>query len=281
MPIVSLRQLLDDAAEHGYALPAFNVNNLEQIHAILQAARAVESPAILAVSAGGRAYAGEPFMRHLLLGAAEVYPEIPMAIHQDHGATLAFGTASNTGNIQMSFDKTPVSGPDIARGSDILTLNGIVQVGLGPPGDLRMLTDMYVLKLSYDLGSPALAYMIQNTGTGWINAVAMNSNQQGSVFNPSNDGITFVNDGGASAFNESYETYLFNNGGVPTLGDYGYFGGIAWAVLDHTQTGSGISEFAVTAVPVPEPGTYAMIFSGFGMLIGFRRLRRRSFAAKE
>lgn len=89
MPLVSMRQLLDDAAEHGYALPAFNVNNLEQIHAILQAARAAESPAILAVSAGGRSYAGEPFLRHLLLAAVEAYPEIPMAIHQDHGATLA------------------------------------------------------------------------------------------------------------------------------------------------------------------------------------------------
>ena len=84
-----MRQLLDDAAEHEYALPAFNVNNMEQIRAILDAAQACESPAILAVSAGGRAYAGEPFMRHLLLAAVEAYPGVPMAIHQDHGATLA------------------------------------------------------------------------------------------------------------------------------------------------------------------------------------------------
>ena len=89
MPLVSMRQLLDHAAEHGYALPAFNVNNMEQIHAILQAAQGVDSPAILAVSAGGRKYAAEPFMRHLLLAAVEAYPTVPMAIHQDHGASPA------------------------------------------------------------------------------------------------------------------------------------------------------------------------------------------------
>ncbi len=94
MPLVSMRQLLDHAAEHGYALPAFSVNNMEQIHAILEAARDAGSPAILAVSAGGRRYAGEPIMRHMLLGALEMYPEIPIATHQDHGASVSVCVSS-------------------------------------------------------------------------------------------------------------------------------------------------------------------------------------------
>lgn len=89
MSLVSLRQLLDHAAEHGYGVPAFNVNNMEQVKAILEAAAATESPAILQASAGARKYAGEHFLRHLCLAAAEAYPEIPIVIHQDHGASAA------------------------------------------------------------------------------------------------------------------------------------------------------------------------------------------------
>ncbi len=89
MPLVSMRQLLDHAAEFEYGLPAFNVNNMEQLHAVLGAAREVDSPAIIAASAGARTYAGEPFLRHLMLAAVEAYPTVPVAVHQDHGATLA------------------------------------------------------------------------------------------------------------------------------------------------------------------------------------------------
>lgn len=89
MALVSMRQLLDHAAEHGYGLPAFNVNNMEQIHAIMEAAREVESPVIIQASAGARKYAGEPFLRHLMLAAVEMYPDIPVAMHQDHGASPA------------------------------------------------------------------------------------------------------------------------------------------------------------------------------------------------
>ncbi len=87
MPLISLRQLLDHAAEHDYGLPAFNVNNLEQIQAIMQAAEAVDSPVILQASAGARKYAGEPFLRKLVEGAIEMYPNIPICMHQDHGAS--------------------------------------------------------------------------------------------------------------------------------------------------------------------------------------------------
>ena len=86
MALITLRQLLDHAAEHGYGMPAFNVNNMEQIHSIMQAADEVNSPVILQGSAGARSYAGEPFLRHLVTAATEMYPHIPIVMHQDHGA---------------------------------------------------------------------------------------------------------------------------------------------------------------------------------------------------
>ena len=87
MALVSLRQILDHAAEHGYGVPAFNVNNLEQIQAIMEAAQETQSPVILQASAGARKYAGEPYLRHMVLAAVESHPEIPIVLHQDHGAS--------------------------------------------------------------------------------------------------------------------------------------------------------------------------------------------------
>lgn len=87
MALISLRQLLDHAAENDYGLPAFNVNNMEQVKAIMEAADAVNSPVILQGSAGARKYAGEPFLRHLILAATEAYPHIPVCMHQDHGTS--------------------------------------------------------------------------------------------------------------------------------------------------------------------------------------------------
>ena len=89
MALISLRQLLDHAAEHGYGVPAFNVNNLEQIHAIMQAAQETMSPVILQASAGARKYAGEAYLRHMVLAAVESHPDIPVVLHQDHGASPA------------------------------------------------------------------------------------------------------------------------------------------------------------------------------------------------
>ena len=85
MALVSLRQLLDHAAEHGYGIPAFNVNNLEQVQAILAAAHAVDAPVIMQASAGARKYAGDAFLRHLIEAAVESYPNLPIVMHQDHG----------------------------------------------------------------------------------------------------------------------------------------------------------------------------------------------------
>ncbi|MCS6944117.1 MAG: class II fructose-bisphosphate aldolase [Sutterellaceae bacterium] len=89
MALVSLRQLLDHAAEHGYGVPAFNVNNLEQVQAIMEAAHEVEAPVIMQASAGARKYAGELFLKHLIQAAVESYPHIPIAMHQDHGQSPA------------------------------------------------------------------------------------------------------------------------------------------------------------------------------------------------
>jgi fructose-bisphosphate aldolase class II len=89
MSLISLRQLLDHAAEHQYGVPAFNVNNLEQILAIMQAADACDSPVILQASAGARKYAGEAFLRKMVEAAIETYPHLPVCMHQDHGASPA------------------------------------------------------------------------------------------------------------------------------------------------------------------------------------------------
>ncbi|MCF6325214.1 MAG: fructose-bisphosphate aldolase class II [Gammaproteobacteria bacterium] len=106
MALISLRQLLDHAAENAYGMPAFNVNNMEQVHAIMRAADAVNSPVIMQGSAGARAYAGEPFLRHLILAAVEQYPHIPVVMHQDHGSEPAVCLRS----IQSGFSSVMMDG---------------------------------------------------------------------------------------------------------------------------------------------------------------------------
>ncbi|HEY5960492.1 MAG TPA: class II fructose-bisphosphate aldolase [Polyangiaceae bacterium] len=85
MPLVAMRQLLDHAAENGYGVAALNVNNMEQIQAIMEAARETDSPVIVQASRGARAFTNDNFLRHLMLAAAELYPELPICMHQDHG----------------------------------------------------------------------------------------------------------------------------------------------------------------------------------------------------
>lgn len=106
MPFISLRQLLDHAAEHGYGVPAFNVNNLEQVRAIMRAANTTDSPVILQMSAGARAYAGPHFLRHLMYAAIEEWPHIPICMHQDHGASPAVCQRS----IQCGFTSVMMDG---------------------------------------------------------------------------------------------------------------------------------------------------------------------------
>jgi fructose-bisphosphate aldolase class II len=89
MPLVPMRLLLDHAAENDYGLAAFNVNNMEQIQAIMEAARETESPVIVQASRGARSYSQDNYLRHLMLAAAELYPELPIVMHQDHGNSPA------------------------------------------------------------------------------------------------------------------------------------------------------------------------------------------------
>ena len=111
MALISLRQLLDHAAEHSYGVPAFNVNNLEQTRAIMEAADATNSPVIMQASAGARKYAGAPFLRHLILAAIEEFPHIPVVMHQDHGVSPAVCQRS----IQLGFSSVMM---DVSLGTD-------------------------------------------------------------------------------------------------------------------------------------------------------------------
>lgn len=117
MSLVSMRELLDHAAENGYGIPAFNVNNLEQVQAVMAAADEVGAPVILQASAGARKYAGEAFIKHLIQAAIEQYPHIPLVMHQDHGQTpaicqgaidLGFSSVMMDGSL-MEDGKTPAS----------------------------------------------------------------------------------------------------------------------------------------------------------------------------
>ncbi|MDB5801641.1 MAG: fba [Rhodocyclales bacterium] len=106
MALVSMRQLLDHAAENAYGLPAFNVNNLEQVTAIMEAAAELDSPVIMQASAGARKYAGEAFLRHLISAAVEAYPHIPVVMHQDHGQSPAVCMAA----IRSGFSSVMMDG---------------------------------------------------------------------------------------------------------------------------------------------------------------------------
>jgi fructose-bisphosphate aldolase class II len=106
MALISMRQLLDHAAEFGYGVPAFNVNNLEQMRAIMEAADKTDSPVIVQASAGARKYAGAPFLRHLILAAIEEFPHIPVVMHQDHGTSPDICQRS----IQLGFSSVMMDG---------------------------------------------------------------------------------------------------------------------------------------------------------------------------
>lgn len=117
MALVPMRLMLDHAAENGYGIPAYNVNNMEQIQAIMRAADETDSPVILQASRGARTYAGENFLRHLVLAAVETYPHIPIVMHQDHGnspATCYSAIKNNFTSVMMDGSleadaKTPAS----------------------------------------------------------------------------------------------------------------------------------------------------------------------------
>jgi fructose-bisphosphate aldolase class II len=115
MSLVSMRQLLDHAAEHEYGIPAFNVNNLEQVQAVMQAAHEVGAPVILQASAGARKYAGEAFIKHLIAAAQESWPHIPLVMHQDHGQSPAICQ----GAMDLGFSSVMMDGSLEADGKTV------------------------------------------------------------------------------------------------------------------------------------------------------------------
>src|SRR6266496_6015437 len=104
MPLVSMRQLLDEAAKGGYGVGAFNVNNMEQIQSIMEAAKETNSPVIIQASRGARSYSQDKFLYHLMLAAAELYPEIPLVMHLDHGNSFRSEEhTSNSSHVEISY----------------------------------------------------------------------------------------------------------------------------------------------------------------------------------
>ena len=124
MALVSMRQLLDHAAENGYGLPAFNVNNLEQVQAIMEAANEVNAPVIMQASAGARKYAGEAFLRHLIDAAVEAYPHIPVVMHQDHGQSPAVCLTA----IRSGFSSVMMDGSLLEDGKSVASYEYNVEV---------------------------------------------------------------------------------------------------------------------------------------------------------
>ena len=124
MALVSMRELLDHAAVQGYGIPAFNVNNLEQVQAVMAAAHETGAPVILQASAGARKYAGESFIKHLIQAAVEAYPHIPLVMHQDHGQNP--GVCQ--GAIDLGFSSVMMDGSLEADGKTIASYDYNVEV---------------------------------------------------------------------------------------------------------------------------------------------------------
>lgn len=124
MALVSMRELLDHAAVNGYGIPAFNVNNLEQVQAVMEAAKETGAPVILQASAGARKYAGEPFIKHLIEAAIEMYPNIPLVMHQDHGQNPDVCQ----GAIDLGFSSVMMDGSLEADGKTIASYEYNVEV---------------------------------------------------------------------------------------------------------------------------------------------------------
>ncbi|WP_303785822.1 class II fructose-bisphosphate aldolase [Azovibrio restrictus] len=166
MPIVSMRQLLDHAAENGYGLPAFNVNNMEQVWAIMEAANELNAPVIMQASAGARKYAGEPFLRHQILAALEAYPHIPVVMHQDHGQSPAVCMAA----IRSGFSSVMMDGSLQADGKSVASYEYNVEVtrkvvefshaiGVSVEGELGVLGSLETMKADKEDGHGAEGHM--------------------------------------------------------------------------------------------------------------------------
>ena len=168
MPIISLKQLLDCAAEASCGIPAFNINNIEQVRAIMQAADQTNSPVILQQSAGARAYAGPSFIPHMVKAALEEWPHIPVCLHQDHGASHAVCLRS----IQQGFSSVMIDGSlleDMSTPSDfdynVTVTQQVVQsahaCGVSVEGELGCLGSLETLRAAKEDGSGAHGQLSQ------------------------------------------------------------------------------------------------------------------------
>ena len=166
MPLVSMRQLLDHAAENQYGLPAFNVNNMEQVWAIMEAANELNAPVIMQASAGARKYAGEPFLRHQILAALEAYPHIPVVMHQDHGQSPAVCMAAiRSGFSSVMMDgslnedgKTPATYDyNVAVTKKVCELSH--SIGVTVEGELGVLGSLETMKADKEDGHGADGHM--------------------------------------------------------------------------------------------------------------------------
>ncbi len=169
MALVSLRQLLDHAAENGYGVPAFNVNNLEQVQAIMSAAQEVGAPVIMQASAGARRYTGELFLKHLIEAAVESYPDVPVCMHQDHGQNPAVCQ----GAMRMGFTSVMMDGSLEADGKTIASFDYNVDVtrrvvemahciGVSVEGELGCLGSLETMKGDKEDGHGADAKMTRD-----------------------------------------------------------------------------------------------------------------------
>ncbi|MBX3609459.1 MAG: fructose-bisphosphate aldolase class II [Hydrogenophaga sp.] len=153
MALVSMRELLDHAAANGYGIPAFNVNNLEQVQAVMAAADEVGAPVILQASAGARKYAGEPFIKHLIQAAIEMYPHIPLVMHQDHGQSpdvcqgainLGFSSVMMDGSLEA--DGKTIASYDYNVDVTKKVVNMAHQLGVTVEGELGCLGSLETMK---------------------------------------------------------------------------------------------------------------------------------------
>ncbi len=153
MPLVSMRELLDHAAANGYGIPAFNVNNLEQVQAVMEAAREVGAPVILQASAGARKYAGESFVKHLIQAAVEAYPTLPLVMHQDHGQSpdvckgaidLGFSSVMMDGSLQS--DGKTIASYDYNVDVTKKVVDMAHQLGVTVEGELGCLGSLETMK---------------------------------------------------------------------------------------------------------------------------------------
>ena len=153
MPLVSMRQLLDHAAENAYGLPAFNVNNLEQVQAIMEAAAETDSPVIMQASAGARKYAGETFLKYLIQAAVDSYPHIPVVMHQDHGQSPAVCDSA----MKLGFSSVMMDGSLEADGKTVASyeynvdvtrkvVNMAHAIGVSVEGELGCLGSLETMK---------------------------------------------------------------------------------------------------------------------------------------